>query len=134
MPSDTKTPPSASSGSPLPLRSLSETSSRRSCSPVFEQGGPSKKTLVVDLSSSSDKEDPIPDTSHNFEFAQRLYGELNRSLLGPPGDGKIIIISDSGEEEEACEETDASAKATLMLLPSTLPQPPPPMTPMLLRG
>jgi hypothetical protein len=48
----------------------------------------------MDLSSSSDEEDPSPDTSHDFEFAQRL-----------DGDGKIIILSDSDEEEEACEET-----------------------------
>jgi hypothetical protein len=31
-------------------------------------------------------------------------------FLGPPGDGKIIIISNSDEEEEACEETPADAK------------------------
>jgi hypothetical protein len=67
---------------------------------------------VVDLFSSSDEEDPIPATSPNFEFTQCLYGELNRTLLGPPSDGKIIIISDSDEEEEAGEEIAANAKAT----------------------
>jgi hypothetical protein len=60
---------------------------------------------VVDLSSSSDEGDIIPDTSHDFEFTQHLYGELNRALLGSPGDGKIIILSDSDEEEEESEET-----------------------------
>jgi hypothetical protein len=53
----------------------------------------------VDLSSYSDEEDLIPDTSHNFEFAKHLYSELNRVLLGPPGDGKIIMLSDSDEEK-----------------------------------
>jgi hypothetical protein len=109
-PRDTKTPPLTPSGSPPPPGSLSEVSSHRSRSPIFEQGGPSGKVTVVDLSSSSDEEEPIPDTSHDFEFAQHLYGELNYALLGPPGDGKIIIISNSDEEEEACEETPADAK------------------------
>jgi hypothetical protein len=67
---------------------------------VFEQGGPSGKAPVVDLSSSSDEEYLILDTSRDFEFTQRLYGELNRALPGPPGDGKIIILSDFDEEKE----------------------------------
>jgi hypothetical protein len=69
---------------------------------MFEQGGPSGKALVVDMSSSSDEEDLIPDTSHDFEFAQRLYDELNRDLLGLPGYGKIIILSDSDEKKRRC--------------------------------
>jgi hypothetical protein len=69
---------------------------------MFEQGGPSGKALVVDMSSSSDEEDLIPDTSHDFEFAQCLYDELNRDLLGLPGDGKIIILSDSDEKKRRC--------------------------------
>jgi hypothetical protein len=60
---------------------------------------------VIDLSSSSDEEDLIADTSHNFEFAQRLYDELNRVVLGPPDNGKIIILSDSDEEEVHEEKT-----------------------------
>jgi hypothetical protein len=78
---------------------------------------------VVDLSSSLNEEDSIPDTSHNFELTQRLYGELNRALLGPPGDGNVIILSNSNEEEEAHEETTADAKATpsaAVVKPSTL--------------
>jgi hypothetical protein len=67
---------------------------------VFEQGGPSGKAPVVDLSSSSDEEYLILDTSRDFEFTQRLYGELNRALPGPPGDGKIIILSDFDVEKE----------------------------------
>jgi hypothetical protein len=84
---------------------------------VFEQGGPSRKAPVIDLSSSSDEEDLIAATSHDFEFTQRLFGELNCAVLGPPGDGKIIILIDS-DEEEVCEEktTDteyAAASATV---------------------
>jgi hypothetical protein len=41
---------------------------------------------MVHLSSSSDE-----------EF---IFGDLNRDVLGPPSDGKIIILSDSDEEEE----------------------------------
>jgi hypothetical protein len=66
---------------------------------------------VIDLSSSSDEEDFITDTSRYFEFIQRLYGELNYDLLGPPDDGKIIILSDSNEEkEEARKEESADAE------------------------
>jgi hypothetical protein len=59
---------------------------------------------VVDLSSSSDEEDLVPDTSHDFEFAQRLFGKLNRAFLGPPDDDKIIILSDSDEEKKEVRE------------------------------
>jgi hypothetical protein len=60
---------------------------------------------VIDLSLSSNEEDLIADTSHDFEFAQRLYDELNCVILGPPGDGKINILSDSDEEEVREEKT-----------------------------
>jgi hypothetical protein len=64
---------------------------------------------VIDLSSSSDEEDFFVDTSRDFEFVQQLYDELNRDFLGPTGDGKIIILSDSDEEkEEVCEEEPTS--------------------------
>jgi hypothetical protein len=78
---------------------------------VFEQGGPSGKAPVVDPSSSSDEEETIPDTSCDFEFAQHFFNELNCAFLGPPGDGKIIIINDSNEEkEEALEEKSTGAE------------------------
>jgi hypothetical protein len=108
--SDAKTPPPAPSGTPSSLGSLSEVSSRRPRSPVFEQGGPSRKPPVIDLSSSSDEEDSFIDTSRDFEFAQRLYGELNCDLLWPPGDGKVIILSDSDEEKEEAREKSTGAK------------------------
>jgi hypothetical protein len=37
-----------------------------------------------------------------------LFGDLNHDVQGPPGDGKVIIITDSDEEEEAHEETTAA--------------------------
>jgi hypothetical protein len=59
--------------------------------------GPSRKAWVVDLSSSSDEEGFITDVSWDEEFIKRLFGDLNRDVLGPPGDGKIIILNDSDE-------------------------------------
>jgi hypothetical protein len=107
-PSDSKTPPPVPSGSPSPPGSPSEVASRCPCSPVFEKGGPSEKALVIDLSSSSDEEDFIANTSRDFEFAQRLYGELNRGFLEPPSDGKIIILNYSDEEKEEVREEKSS--------------------------
>jgi hypothetical protein len=104
-PSDAKTSPSTPSGSPQPQGFPSKISSRRPCSSVFEQGGPSGKAPVNDLSSSSDEEDLIAATSRDFEFTQRLFGELNRVVLGPPDDDKIIVLSDSDEEEVRKEKT-----------------------------
>jgi hypothetical protein len=92
------------------------------CSPVFGQGGPFEKAPVTVPSSSSDEEDFIADTSRDFEFAQRLYDELNHGFLGPLDDGKIIILSDSDEEkEEVCEEKsfgleDVAASAVVNLI------------------
>jgi hypothetical protein len=71
---------------------------------VFEQVSPSEKVPVVDLSLFSDEEGPIPDTSWDEEFARRLFSDLNHGVLGPPDDGKVIILSDSDEEEEVREE------------------------------
>jgi hypothetical protein len=62
---------------------------------------------VIDLSSSLNEENFIADTSRDFEFAQRLYGELNRDLVGPPDDSKVIILSDSGEEKEKVHEEES---------------------------
>jgi hypothetical protein len=63
---------------------------------------------MVDLSSSLDEEGSIADTSRDLEFTKCLYGELNRALLGPPSDRKIIILSDSDEEKEEVHEEKSS--------------------------
>jgi hypothetical protein len=67
---------------------------------------------VVDLSSSFDEGGLIADVSWYEEFTRRLFGNLNRDVLGPPGDGKITILSDSDEEEEVREEKAVDAEAT----------------------
>jgi hypothetical protein len=109
-------PSSASMLLPSPSRSLPppgsppEVSSRCLRSPVFEQGGPSERISVVDL--SSDEEDLFPNTSRDEEFPRKLFGNLNRGLLGSPGDGNIIILSDSNEEEEVREEDATKVDAT----------------------
>jgi hypothetical protein len=66
---------------------------------------------VVDLSSSFNEGDLIADVSRDEAFTRRLFDDLNRNVLGPPDDGKIIILSDSDEEEEVCEEKAADAEA-----------------------
>jgi hypothetical protein len=109
--SDAKIPSAAPSGTPSPPESPVEVCSHRPHSPVLEQGGSSGTAPVVDLSSPQDEGDPIHDTARDFEFAQHLFGELNRYLLGPLGDDKAIILSDfDEEEEEGYEEKFASAE------------------------
>jgi hypothetical protein len=75
--------------------------------------GSSGNAPVVDLSSSSNEGDLITDVSRDEEFTRRLFGDLNRDFLGPSDDGKIIILSDSNEEEGVCEEKDVDAEAAL---------------------
>jgi hypothetical protein len=102
--SDAKTPPPVPSGTPSPPGSPAEVSSRHPRSLVLEQGGPCRTAPLVDLSSPHDEEEPIHGTARDFEFTQCLFNELNRDLLGPPGDGKVIILSQFDEEEEEVHE------------------------------
>jgi hypothetical protein len=73
--------------------------------------GSSGKAPMVDFSSPFDEGDLITDVSQDEEFARRLFGDLNRDFLGPSKNGKIIILSDSNEEEELLEEKVAHAEA-----------------------
>jgi hypothetical protein len=66
---------------------------------------------MVDLASSSGEEDFFADTSRDEELARKLFGDLNRDILGPPSDGKIIILSDSDDEDEAHEDVTVNAEA-----------------------
>jgi hypothetical protein len=59
---------------------------------------------MVNISSSSNEEGLIADTSCDEEFAGRLFDDLNHDFLGLPDDVKIIILSDSDEEEEEVRE------------------------------
>jgi hypothetical protein len=80
---------------------------------------------VVDLSSSLDEEDLIPDITRDAKFAKKLFGDLNRKLLGPLGDDKIIILSDSNEEKVKVHEEDTAdteampSSAVKSLVPTT---------------
>jgi hypothetical protein len=65
----------------------------------------------VDLALSPSEEDSIADTSRDEEFARKLYGDLNRDILGPLGDGKIIVISDSDDEDKTHEDAAVNAEA-----------------------
>jgi hypothetical protein len=112
LPNDVKTRPLVPFGSSPPPGSPLEVSLRRPCSPVFEQGNASGKTPMIDLSSSPDEENFIVDTSHDAELAKKLFGDLNRDILGPPSDRKIIVLDDSDEENEAQEEKTASIEST----------------------
>jgi hypothetical protein len=78
---------------------------------MFEQVDPSEKVPVVDLSSSSDVDGLIPDTSRDEEFTRRPFSDLNHNVLGPPDNGNVIILSDSDEEEEVREEDAIDAEA-----------------------
>jgi hypothetical protein len=110
-PSKALTPPPSRSGSPLPKQSPPVTSSHRLFLPLCEQGGPSEPVPVVDLASSSGEEDSITDTSRDEELARKLFGDLNRDILGPPGEGKIIVLSDSDDEDETHEDAAVNAEA-----------------------
>jgi hypothetical protein len=110
-PSKASTPPLSRSGSPPPTQSPPETSSRRLCLPPCEQGDPSEPVPIVDLASSSSEEDSVADTSRDEELARKLFDDLNRDILGPPGDGKIIVLSDFNDEDETHEDTAVNAEA-----------------------
>jgi hypothetical protein len=103
---DAKIPPPAPSGSPPPSGSPSEVSSRRLCSPVFEQGNASEKTPMINPSSF------IVDTSRDEKLARKLFGDLNRDIIGPPGDSKIIVLDDSDDNDEAQEEKTVGIEST----------------------
>jgi hypothetical protein len=109
--SKASTPPPSRSGCPPPTQSLPATSSRRLCLPPSEQGGSSEPVPVVDLALSPSEEDSVVDTSRDEEFARKLFGDLNRDILGPPGDGKIIVISDSDDGDETHEDAAVNAEA-----------------------
>jgi hypothetical protein len=110
-PSDAKTPPSASYGFPLPPGSPIGDLFTLPLLAGVRAGRASGKAPVIDLSSSSDEEDLITATSCDFEFAQRLFSELNRAVMGSSSDGTIIILSDSDEEEVHEEKTTGTEDA-----------------------
>jgi hypothetical protein len=106
LPDDAKTLPPAPSGSLPPPGSPSVASSRRPCSLVFEQGNASVKVPMLDPSLF------ITDTSHDEVIARKLFDDLNRNILGPPNDGKVIILDDYDDDGEAQEGTTAKIEST----------------------
>jgi hypothetical protein len=79
--------------------------------PLCEQGGPSEPVPVEDLTLSSGEEDSVADTSRDEELARKLFGDLNRDILGPPCDSKIIVLSDSDDEDVMHDDATVNSKA-----------------------
>jgi hypothetical protein len=115
-------PPPALSGSPLPPWSPLEISSRRPCSSVFEQGGPFEKVPVVDLSSSSDEKCLIPGISLEEEFAKKLFGDLNRDVLGHPVTARSSSSSTLMKKKRRVRRMPPTPKPHLLLLQGPRPQ------------
>jgi hypothetical protein len=72
---------------------------------VFEQGNASRKNPMFDHSSFT------VDTSRDEKLIRKLFGDLNRDILGLPGDGKIIVLDDSDDDGEAQEKKTADIKS-----------------------
>jgi hypothetical protein len=66
---------------------------------------------MVDLASSSGEEDFFADTSRDEELSRKIFGDLNRDILRPLGDGKIIVLSDSDDEDEAHKDAAVNTEA-----------------------
>jgi hypothetical protein len=107
LPDDAEIPPPTPSGSLPPLGSALVVSSYHPCTLVFKQGNASEKTPMIDPSSF------IVDSLRDEELTRKLFADLNRDILGPPGDGKIIVLDDSDDDGEAQEEKTASIEFTV---------------------
>jgi hypothetical protein len=127
--SDAKTPPSVPSGTPSTPGSPAEVCSHHPRSPVLEQGGSSGTAPVVDLSSPQGEENPLHDIARDFEFAQRLCGELNRAFLVHPAMVKSSSsVTPTKKKRRRARRILSVPTMRLLLLQSTRSQPPPPMT------
>jgi hypothetical protein len=67
---------------------------------------------MIDLSLSSDEENFNVDTSRDAELVKKLFSYLNRDILGPPGDIKIIVLDDFDDKIEARVEKTAGIEPT----------------------
>jgi hypothetical protein len=65
----------------------------------------------VDLASSSGEEDSVADTSRDEELTRKLFGDLNRDILEPLGDDKIVVLSDSNDEDGTHKDAAVNAEA-----------------------
>jgi hypothetical protein len=68
---------------------------------------------MINLSSYLDEKNFIIDTSHDVELAKKLFGDLNRDILEPAGDSKIIVLDNSDEENKALEDKTAGIESTI---------------------
>jgi hypothetical protein len=69
-------------------------------STMYEHGEPSKGFPMEDLDSEDKDENPDAlNTLWDEEIVYKLFDDLNRDLLGLPGDDKVIVINNSGEED-----------------------------------
>jgi hypothetical protein len=84
-------------------------------------GVPSEGFPAVSLV-NDDEDWDAPDTLWDEEIAGKLFGDLNRDLLGPLGDDNVIVISDSDEGEQEEDHADID------VVPSSLRVPPVPFT------
>jgi hypothetical protein len=66
---------------------------------------------------TEDEDWDVSDTSWDEEIICKLYGDLNRDLLGPPGDGQVIVICDSEEEEQDDNHTDVNVVPSSLRVP-----------------
>jgi hypothetical protein len=57
--------------------------------------------MILDTKDLEEEDWEASDTLPDEVTAHKLFIDLNRGLLGLPGDGKVIITSDSKEEEHA---------------------------------
>jgi hypothetical protein len=66
---------------------------------------------VVDL--SSEQEDAFFDTSRDEEIAQKLFGDLNRGVLGSPDDDRVIMLNEFKEDEKVHEDDHTNTETAL---------------------
>jgi hypothetical protein len=78
-------------------------------SPMYKNSEPYEGFPVVDLSFG--EENDFLDTSGDEEIARKFFVDLNHDILGPLGDGNIIILNNSDEEEEVRDEDHADVEA-----------------------
>jgi hypothetical protein len=92
--SNASTPPPSSFGSPSPLTSLSDVSSHRPSSPVYEHDGPFEGIPVVDLSSKVEHAFPDCHTP--------VLKEVNQSLHTCSQDVQITRTTNSKVNNSQC--------------------------------
>ena len=69
----------------------------------------------------------MPDTSGDWEFARKLFVELNREAIGIPGDGALVdLVSDDEEAMLGDEEKEGTTAVNEPPEQAAVPPSPPP--------